>query len=264
MKKICMAQITRFLSLPLGRFGGALALILLLQSCNIQMEKDICLYNMELTYWYNEENTSTANKINGVVNSITQYLFDENEVLVDVSKVEKTGSANGFVSRKLLPAGKYSLISWGNVGNGSTHNQPQIGVTTKSNMELYFSKLTNGGAYHNNSERLYYARRTFSVGEYGIGHMRVDVLNAHCIVNVKATWTRNAPATNNFVLRMNGIPSRYTFRTEHSSLNGTGSSSLHDTNKDNYLTSSSQVFHYIPKVYESTGLIAHEVSGTMS
>ena len=240
----------------------AASILLTLSSCDIKMEKDICPYNTELVYWYNEENSSSTNQIGGYVNTLTQYLFDENEVLVDISEVSKSSSTNSFVYRKGLPAGNYKLVAWANVEDGSTHIHPQIGVTTKSDLELYYSRLNGSDTHHDNSERLYYARRTFSVGEYGIGHTRVDVLNAHCIVNVKATWTRGAPeASSNFALRMSGIPSKYSFRTEYST--AAGSCDLHNTGNDNYQTSSQHVFHHIPTIHESAGLIKHEVSSSM-
>ena len=261
-----MNKISYKIKTPIRFFIVAIISVLVLQSCDIKMESDVCPYNTELTYWYNEENSTTTNKISGYVNTITQYLFDENDVLYEISDIAKTGGINSFVYRKVLPVGKYTLISWANVENGCTHTQPQIGVTTRGEMELYFSKLSSSIAnHHDNCELLYYARRTFSVGEYGIGRTRVDVLNAHCIVNVKATWTRGAPsASSNFSLRMGGIPSQYSFKTEYSSLNGTGSCCAHDFTNDNYLTSCQQTLHYIPTVHESTNCIKHVVSGSFN
>ena len=115
-----MARITRITGLRTCLLCAAGSLLLLLQSCEIKMEKDICPYNTELVYWYNEENTSATNRIGGVVNTITQYLFDGDEVLVDISEIEKTGATNSFVFRKVLPVGNYKLVAWANVEDGCT------------------------------------------------------------------------------------------------------------------------------------------------
>lgn len=108
-----------------------LVLTYTLTGCDLDGPMRECDYRVRLHFHYSRE--GSANRIRDYVTSITDYLFDSQGRLVEVT----TRSAARIPQRTLmLPPGRYTLISWGNLGDKTlVHPSPEAG-TLLDDMQL--------------------------------------------------------------------------------------------------------------------------------
>lgn len=243
------------------KFTLAVASCLGIVSCDIGDDAQICDYNLQLNYHYNKENTETRNVITDYVSSISEYIFDANGVLYAVNNVSQDICDGTLRSELTLPAGNYSVVAWGNLESTCAVNDARIGVTRREDMLLTLDNLiTRAAAFHDNSDRLYYAYRTFAVAPTGITRKRVDAVHSHLVLGVEITWHIDPPAGDGeFQLQLSDVPSEYGFMPEYIHYNSachTHSEPLHDEyNKENQETK-----QYITYVHQDRNILKHRVS----
>lgn len=180
-----------------------LALLLLpgCTSCEIGAPLPECDYNVELTFYYN--NFGKGNELKDYITTMTDYLYNEQKQLIDVA----TRTAEQRLQRRMnLPPGDYTLVSWGNL----THlNEVQPdGYLQQANPWQEKNRATAGTQL--NTDRLHYARATFTVPPAGI--LRRRLLAAHAYLNLDVTVAGiEEAAGKEFTVRLEGTSSRYHF-----------------------------------------------------
>ncbi|PXV59437.1 fimbrillin-A associated anchor protein Mfa1/Mfa2 [Dysgonomonas alginatilytica] len=260
---------------PLGGLRGlggwvGLLLLLLFTSCDIDGDIEVCEYNTRIIYRYNRENTSTDNILPMYVQTLDEYIFDEQGVLVMINRLPGTSCFGEYVSETNLPEGKYSVITWGNKAEPSKVNKEQIGVTTKQEMMLYLDNahtaLKSAAAVQSNAERLYYGYRTFTIEKYGVSKINVDMTHAHCVLNITVKWKNAAEApenTGDFHLMLRDIAPQEAFVPEYTFRGNTLMNYTPDV--DTYQKSPATVRHNIPFVDAPCSyMLDHRTVATMS
>lgn len=235
----------------------------LADSCYIdRAANEICDYNMQLRYDYNEENTSLANMIEYYVNTIDEYIFDAEGVLFQHRRFMADPCVNYMHSQINLPPGCYSVIAVGNRDDrsmvmdanntGSALETLIPGVTRREDMLL---ELNNAEAKPDGtsgeSERLYHGYKTFTVMPEGISRVRVDMVNAHMKLKFRVTWKNGAtpPSGTGYYALLESVPSKYNLMPELIYPVNSFECQKHDPDlHDLYPSSCNSVIHHIPHV----------------
>ena len=231
------------------------AVLLSAVSCyDLEGDREICDYNIQLRYDYNEENGTTQNMIDYYVYTIDEYIFDEAGILFLHNRFTPDICREKMNSELRLPPGRYSVIAIGNRDDRSpttdisTGNAPVKGLTHRDDMRLTLDNpepMPNGT--NGDSERLYHGYRTFTVKERGISRVRVDVINAHLILRFRITWKSGAPPRGSYYALLESVPSEYALMPEHIYPRGSFNCEMHDHNThDEYLSASNDIIHHIP------------------
>lgn len=218
-------------------------------------DNEICRYNVALLYHYNRENESRENLLERYVGSLTEYVFDDGGILYAVRTPSRDECTGAWVSEFDLPEGRYSVITWGNLGTTCRTDNARIGITRREDMLLTLDNpCPQYAGYHDNSDRLFYGYRTFSVRPGCQSRIRIDMLHAHLALKYKVTWSGTQPAQGgDYQMRMRGNPSEYSFMTEFISRNEVCRE--HDPAiDDEYLGICDETIHYIPRVLQSNAL----------
>ena len=208
-----ITRITRFLSLPLGRFGGALfyllSLLTLASSCQMLDERDLCCYNVQLIYRYHRLG---KDELSTRVQTMKHFLFNSDGVLQEVYNVSGTAVKR---LELVIPSGDYTIISFANVEDPSFFKAFVVGQSKMSELELYIDNLNPEG-YQDNSERLYFAYRNFRVAKSGVKYYMVDCTHAHNILTVNVRWKNQSPPPNNkYTMELTNVPGNYQFPIQH-------------------------------------------------
>ena len=180
-------------------------LLYFLSSCQMMDERDLCCYNVQLNYRYYR---SGKNELSTRVQTMKHFLFNQDSILQEVYDV------SGDAVKKLeviIPSGDYTMVSFANVGDPSFLKEFIVGQSKMSELELYIDNLNNDG-YQNNSERLFFAYRNFSVAKSGVKYYIVDCTHAHNILTVNVKW-KNAtpPASSRYQMELTKVPGNYQF-----------------------------------------------------
>ncbi|MDR1883183.1 MAG: FimB/Mfa2 family fimbrial subunit [Prevotella sp.] len=221
---------------------------------------------VRLEYRYNRENASLKNVLAQYVQTIDEYVFDSDSVLVSVNRLPGTSYAGPFVSELDLPPGRYIAVAWGNRdGRSFTERTPVPGVTTLRDLEFLFdSSYDPGSGLRNDSERLYYGYRTFSVTDRGVSRIPVDMTHAHCELHVVVAWENagEMPArSSEFGMTVSQVPSSCGSIPVYSDRNGPVQPYVPAI--EDYPVCDSRVLHCIPDVYAGDRLVTHYTSMRM-
>lgn len=256
----CLERLAEVVGRALLVFLAALSLT----SCSIEPETEVCEFNTRLTYIYNRENTA-ASVLPIYIKTLDEYIFNQQDVLVMINRLPGISCFGEYVSEFNLPAGKYTVITWGNKATPSKVNKEQIGVTTRQEMMLYLDNPQEDESLQNDSERLYYGYRTFSVNEYGVSKVRVDMSHAHCVLNITVQWRKMAEAptaAQGYYMLLKDIPSGYSFMPQYKFQSG--QTDVHDPMLDTYPANSSQDICYMPLVHAADNLVNHRTWAEMN
>lgn len=223
----------------------------------------ICEYNVQLRYNYNRENTSSLNVLTDYVSKLDEYIFDSDGVLFAVNPLQKDKCTGEWISELELPAGRYSVITWGNLHTTCNISQAQVGITRREEMLL---TLNNPCAiytgYQNNSDPLFYGYRTFTVTAKDISRIRVDMLHSHLVIKYRVIWRGTPPNTaGDYQMRLRQNPSEYTFMTEFISRDNECREHI-PSDDDEYNRICSKTMHYIPRVLQSN-VLSHRVNSSI-
>lgn len=168
-----------------------LVLTYTLTGCDLDGPMRECDYRVRLHFHYSRE--GSANRIRDYVTSITDYLFDSQGRLVEVT----TRSAARIPQRTfMLPPGRYTLISWGNLGDKTLVHPSAEPGTLFGQMQLvknnpHPSASARGAdassrgfdasalPRQHNCERLHYGRADFTVQDFGVQEQTVFMGHAY-------------------------------------------------------------------------------------
>lgn len=248
-----------------------LGLVLLTGCFDNSDYREICSYNVQLRYDYNVENSSTENKLPQYVRAITEYLFDEQGILLAIHPLQLDTCSGKWISERRLAPGRYSVIAVGNRGAMSvvTDNaaEPVVGVTSRKDMLLTLKNrtMTRADEYFENSERLYHGYRTFSV-EYGeISHVRVDMVHSHLVIHYKVIWEGGMPNNlSNVHIRMQNMPSEYHLMPEFIYPEQQGLCYKHNPESDDfYNLQETNCIHHIATVHNNRNYVNHRHTSTL-
>lgn len=186
------------------------SILWIFSSCTFNLdEPGACPYNVRLDYRY--AGSPDNERLSAYIDHIRQYVFDEQGVLV-TSWQQRGDSLSCWQGQ--LPAGHYTLVCWGNLGQESTFNtEPIAGVTQLRELMLTSAHGTGADGYRDNTERLYYGHCTLDVAE-GMSTARVVYLtHCHAVMRITVRWAADPPpfAASGYTLRLRGVPSEYGF-----------------------------------------------------
>ena len=226
-----------------------LILISLVSSCQMMDERDLCCYNVQLNYRYYR---SGKNELGTRVQTMKHFLFNSDSILQEVYDV------SGDAVKKLeviIPSGDYTMVSFANIGTPSFFNNFVVGQSKMSEFELYIDNLNSEG-YQDNSERLFFAYRNFSVAKSGIKYYIVDCTHAHNILTINVKWKNQQPPTSDrYRMELTNVHGNYQFLAEKYVIIGSlkaGESGLPESTTD-------RVVHVIPEPMGKT--VEHRVDG---
>lgn len=246
-----------------------LAIVLhLLTGCyDIEGERSICNYKVQIRYYYNRENTSAVNMLERYVSTIDEYIFDSDGILYAINSIVPDPCGDGIKSELDLPYGRYSVIAWGNRGDYCKINDYQPGVTTRDQMLIMMNNpCVDYPGYQDNGDRLYYGYRTFRVERGRTTRVHVDVTHSHLSLRMSVRWRNslNAPKAENgeMQIRLGELPSEYAFMPEY--LSRRRVSQTHVSVNDEYLVEQNETIHYIPRNYTDFNIVKHRVNSNIN
>ncbi len=242
-------------SLPLSVL---FAILFFLTGCGIHDNED-CTSSVQFSYSYNEESSTTDNKISYWISTIDEYIFDESHLLSNVRHID----ANGFRRQLLLEPGKYSVIAVGNadqrsiVTDSRTGKSPQIGVTHREDLRLSLSDTAqNDDGIVGPCEELFYGYRTFTVTATEVSRIRIDLVNAHFQLRFKVRWQNtDIPKIGTYYAVVEDVPSQYALMPEYVFPAGKFEAESHDPVKhDTHPITSNETIHHIPAAAQANPL----------
>ena len=189
----------------IGLLLVGMLLLYMFSSCQMMDERDLCCYNVQLNYRYYR---AGKNEMSSRVSSMKHFLFNSDSILQEVYDV------SGDAVKKLeviIPSGDYTMVSFANIGEPSFLNDFIVGQSKMNELELYIDNLNSDG-YQDNSERLFFAYRNFSVAKSGIKYYIVDCTHAHNILTINVKW-KNAspPSSSRYMMELTKVPGNYQF-----------------------------------------------------
>ncbi|MDL2208896.1 FimB/Mfa2 family fimbrial subunit, partial [Parabacteroides sp. OttesenSCG-928-O15] len=231
----------------IGVFIWVIGLLWLLPtSCTIDTEVPVCSYNVQLEYWYTREWTREENMVSNYIYRITEYIFDENDILYQIGGLPGHAGKGAYVSTMTLPEGHYTVVAWGNLSRLDNDWEPQVGITTLREARIRLASpyrseqpgwTSRTDAEDPNIEPLYYGYQTFSVKGDKAQTIRIGMTHAHLLLEVVVKWAKNAPVnTRDFNLRLRDVPAVYGFLPGYTEPRST--------------TSDNPVVHHVPEVLE--------------
>lgn len=224
-----------------------LVLTYTLTGCDLDGPMRECDYRVRLHFHYSRE--GSANRIRDYVTSITDYLFDSQGRLVEVT----TRSAARIPQRTLmLPPGRYTLISWGNLGEKTlVQPSPEAGTlldemqlvknaphpsasargadasalsTDASSLSTVASATRGFDASalprQLNCERLHYGRADFTVQDFGVQEQTVFMGHAYLDLTITVVGLEGR-AGEEFTFRLDGTHPVYDM-THYRQINAQG------------------------------------------
>ncbi|MDD2438256.1 MAG: FimB/Mfa2 family fimbrial subunit [Massilibacteroides sp.] len=199
-KQIFKIRIRLFLALFV-----LLSLAAVIPSCEMPDERDVCCYNVRIDYRYY---SGGEDVFKDHIHSVRHFLFDADSVLQEVTDVE--GDEITYVER-VLPAGKYTMLSFANIGTSSQLDSFRIGVTRREDLSLSMNNPDANG-YQQNSERLFFALRDFEVKPSGIVHYLADFTHAHNILTVRVKMKNGSFGDSDlYYMELTNVPGSYRF-----------------------------------------------------
>ncbi len=240
-----------------------------LASCQIDLAMPkVCDHNVEILYHYNRENSTTYNVLPSYVHSITEYIFDGDDVLVDWRNVSLDPCENQYYSRHTLDTGRYSVIMWGNCSdiNNEVSPAPVKGLTTREELLLSLDSMPDPvDDTHPNGDRLWHGYRTFTVARTGVSKVRVDAVHSHLSLTFRVRWKSAPPAQGTYTVYLEDVGSRAGFMPHLFYPYPGGAHQLHDPLVDDgYSTKSNLIIHHIPRIDHDQHMLDYKTTVVMN
>lgn len=163
----------------------------MLAACDLDGPMPECDYGVRLRFHYSRE--GSANRLRDYVPTITDYLYNSQGSLLQVHT--RTGAS--VLQRTLsLPAGRYTLISWGNLAERTLVSPSTEPGTPFGQMQLVRNSPGN-------SDRLHYGRAEFTVSDFGVQQQTVFMGHAYLDLTVTVVGLQGE-AGEEFTFRLDG------------------------------------------------------------
>jgi hypothetical protein len=217
---------------------------------------------VEISYTYRRENQGNKNVLPDYIQSIEEYIYDSEGILVDVNRRSQT-----FSAPLSLPEGNYTVIAWGNKPDGGDMADHEIGQVSQYSMMLHkgipvlepYGNTKTEDAGLSNMQPLYYGRRTFCVKPGRQGRVKVEMTHAHALLNLKVIWKSKAPdnaGKAHFLYKE--IPSFYSFAPAR--LYKQGYWEKHNPGGEEFPVSTGDNICYLPEEYGRDNLVTHRTA----
>lgn len=233
----------------------------------IDLNDDICDYNVQLRYDYNLENTSSINQVVRYVKTLEEYIFDNEGRLYAINPLALDICTGQWVSELTLPPGRYSVIAVGNrTAMSRTHDRfsdLKIGVTRREDMMLTLTeRSTNGsddGRNFSSCGRIFHGYRTFSVEAGHTSLIRVDMVHSHLDLRFTIRWKGNKTPvdTNDFYVILKDLPSEYNLMPEYIYPTTTACKEFDCDIHDEYNRMCHNVRHHITQVRKNDNVTSY-------
>jgi hypothetical protein len=154
---------------------------------------------VELIYHHYQDlgQTVAADELGNAVTNLETYIFDHTGTLIAVDSIRGKLTAGQAATRLKLPDGRYTAVTW---ANRKVASRIDPGKATLREMRLYldnpysYGQDTTGSNpgddenYKADSDPLYYGYRDFDVGETGKNRVDMNLIMAHCVLNITVRW----------------------------------------------------------------------------
>jgi hypothetical protein len=237
-----------------------------LLSCLPENDGDCC-YNIRLEYHFQRYGDKESNEIGYYIDSLREYIFNENEILAAVGEYRVPVGGKCF-SEANLRQGKYTVVTFGN------DRRPPVGWTIGQTSLQELEMTVDGALFRaddpaqnsrHNGDRLYFGYRNFTIAEYGVSRVAVDMTHAHCVLNVDVRWIDRSGhpySGDNYNFTLRDVPSFCLFEPEFVVRNGL-EGSLFLPEEQEWLSVDRRRINYIPTVGQDR-LVDHAHRGNIS
>ena len=201
--------------------GTILFYLVALTGCDIEDALPECNYNTRIDYYYARD--GQLDVLPQHIHQLSDYLFDANKILIQIDQ-RSSRSMLGYKGLQ-LPAGSYTMVSWGNQGAVSPAIPAKVGETTLTEMMLYLDNPYNATSrapvdtpqgWHKNGDKLYFGTCGFTVETVGISRGRIDMAHSHLRLGITVKWKRNAPSnTLSYYMQLGNIAGAYRFTAKY-------------------------------------------------
>jgi hypothetical protein len=249
-----------------------LCLAIVPASCDIGSDICDCPYNVQLEYRYHRDGLFGYNELGYYVASLKEFIFDESDILIAANSYNVPHGSGEFLSEQMFQPGRYTAITWGNWYSYETAvEEAVVGVTTKQEMLMFMNHpqdnskaAADTASVQGYSDRLYYSYRTFTVRDFGITRISMDLTNAHCLLNISAVWndaSGHPRIGDDYFFVLKQTPSLYHFTPEALVRNRTHPNEY--DGQDDYLHNDNTHINYIPRESRSENVV-HVSHGTIA
>lgn len=180
--------------------------VLGMMGCRFMEEK--CEYTAVVDFSYYDQMKNEVFDNN--INTMTDFLFDSNDRLIEVYYVPKT-TADFRTRRMKLSGGKYTLIRWGNINQNNIIRDYHLGKTTLAQMEHILYGQSNQTGKYPNSPRMFFAQTELFIEDNKTAMYNVQMSNAHIEIYFLVKWNTGQPAPRDITLDIDAAQGGYTF-----------------------------------------------------
>lgn len=203
--KLSTIRISSLRSYSISILMNCLLLLLLVSSCDVDGDSDICCDDVVLTYRYVRQERDEYKQF---VRTMRHFLFDERGRFIrEVAFNAKTPQQLRLLK---LPVGNYTIVTVGNATEGTSSLSALSSQSSLHDFKLSVIKQFDAGSLGKGDE-LFWSTRTF-VSERNKRHRYIcDLSNIHCHLFVKISWKKKPPYTGNkYMMQLEGVTTRNT------------------------------------------------------
>lgn len=179
-------------------------------SCSFEDEPGLCPYNVRLEYHY--AGAPDVDNLSVYADALCQYIFGEDGTLLRADTLTGAGISEW---KGTLDAGRYTVVTWGNLGAERQFVAMTPGAARIE--EAGLSAVAEEGTAsegRGNTSRLYFGYHTLDVLPGESLRRKLYVTHAHASLHITVRWDEGLtpPEPGRFSLRLRGIPAEYEYR----------------------------------------------------
>lgn len=188
-------------------------------SCSFEDEPGLCPYNVRLEYHY--AGAPDVDNLSVYTDVLCQYIFAEDGTLL---KADTLTGQEIFEWKGTLEAGRYTVVTWGNLGTeqqfvpmvpGSVRIE-EAGLSTAAEEAPREEAPREGPPREGrgNTSRLYFGYHALHVLPGESLRRKLYLTHAHASLHITVRWDEGLtpPHPGRFSLRLRGIPAEYEYR----------------------------------------------------
>ena len=225
----------------------ALAIVIVgLASCSTDDDRDECCERIRIDFRYSK---GAADVFPKYIKNMRHFLFTD-----DGRFIREIPAATSHLQHLYIPQieeGAYQLVTLGNADKATVITDLIPGQTRLSDF-LLRTQNPQANVVQDDSDPIYWGILSFRAERNKDLRYLCDMSNIHCRLTVTVTWMETQPETDNFILQIREVPSRYRLNPQESTYQYVaGDKTKPETTPD-------RVVHHFPYVYEEPAtLVVH-------
>lgn len=201
---------------------------IILSGCQLEDDRDLCCPGpLTMHYVYRPEG---ADVFSDNILSLRHFLFDDGGVYI--SELPPGEKLNRQPLE--LPAGKYTMITIGNMTDITSHRHGSEGLLNQFSL-FHTSRNKKRESAYANTDELFWGVKHFAVDAEGRGlevskdgggaasnRLTTQMVNIHCHLKVTVEWANRPPYVGNYDMELAGVDTRYSLDPATTSLTADG------------------------------------------